>query len=570
MGSGDDNVTVHPHDAGGNLMINGNLGIGGGGGTDTMTIDDTASSLSIAYRFYNQFGPGTTNIGTFGTAGFGAGSDFEHIVINAGGGDDTFTIEQFRSTTTSLEINAGGGDDRLDVCPVSKTLPANLVNGNFFYNAGEGFDSFRIYNDNNTSGWGYDRESNGLFIYLFGSGANFYDFFLDSVEYCLSSGSGGDNFVEIKSTPANSLTQFIGKNNDDDYYIGSNSHTTANILGSISIDGNNASPPAGLTNLNNIYIDNTIETAPRTFHVYPNTVGAVPGDNLFGPGASLFFQNINGTIRVQNGSGADTAYVTPNQFALVRVEMNNPTTPQSGDTLGLAMVDAVNPVLTPNGTGAGTYSFTNRKQVQYTGVEGVFTDNVRPSVIAHAFNYNAAVQSITYQFSEDVSGSLDPTYLVIGDLGTGEQIPYENIALAYNHATNTATFTFPGYAHGILPDANYTAQLSGQVPDLFGNTMGTDFNFDFFFMTGDANHDARVNLVDFNILAANFNHSPRTFVQGDFNYDQTVNLLDFNLLASRFNTALPAATGFSNMLIPSGSGSGMTRVIDSLRNDLLA
>jgi hypothetical protein len=49
-----------------------------------------------------------------------------------------------------------------------------------------------------------------------------------------------------------------------------------------------------------------------------------------------------------------------------------------------------------------------------------------------------------------------------------------------------------------------------------------------------------VNLADFNILASNFGHSPRTFSQGDFNYDGIVNLADFNLLASRFGTSLGA------------------------------
>ena len=50
----------------------------------------------------------------------------------------------------------------------------------------------------------------------------------------------------------------------------------------------------------------------------------------------------------------------------------------------------------------------------------------------------------------------------------------------------------------------------------------------------------RVDLNDFNILAANFGQSPRTFTQGDFNYDNTVNLEDFNILAGRFGAAVAA------------------------------
>jgi hypothetical protein len=66
----------------------------------------------------------------------------------------------------------------------------------------------------------------------------------------------------------------------------------------------------------------------------------------------------------------------------------------------------------------------------------------------------------------------------------------------------------------------------------------------FFFLQGDANRDALVNLTDFNTLAANFGGTNRTFSQGDFNYDGTVNLADFNILASRFGHAVvPGAAG---------------------------
>ena len=53
-------------------------------------------------------------------------------------------------------------------------------------------------------------------------------------------------------------------------------------------------------------------------------------------------------------------------------------------------------------------------------------------------------------------------------------------------------------------------------------------------LAGDANHDGRVNLQDFNRLAAHFGQSPRDFTQGNFNYDSVVNLQDFNRLAARF------------------------------------
>ena len=59
-------------------------------------------------------------------------------------------------------------------------------------------------------------------------------------------------------------------------------------------------------------------------------------------------------------------------------------------------------------------------------------------------------------------------------------------------------------------------------------------------MQADADHDGRVNLNDFNILAANFGQSERTFSEGDFNYDGAVGLDDFNILAGRFGTTIAA------------------------------
>ena len=85
-----------------------------------------------------------------------------------------------------------------------------------------------------------------------------------------------------------------------------------------------------------------------------------------------------------------------------------------------------------------------------------------------------------------------------------------------------------------------------QITNFFGEPMASDVFFNFFFLMGDANRDARVNLADFNIHAANFGQSGRDFTQGNFNYDAAglVNLADFNLLASRFGSSVgPDAVG---------------------------
>ena len=62
-------------------MLGGNLGIGGGSGADLVVVDNSNAPRGIAYGFYNQFGPGTTNVSGFSEAGFGVGSDVEQLQI---------------------------------------------------------------------------------------------------------------------------------------------------------------------------------------------------------------------------------------------------------------------------------------------------------------------------------------------------------------------------------------------------------------------------------------------------------------------------------------------------------
>ena len=175
-------------------------------------------------------------------------------------------------------------------------------------------------------------------------------------------------------------------------------------------------------------------------------------------------------------------------------------------------------------------------------------DDVAPVVTGSAFQFDGftlpdAPHRLRFGFSEDVSESLAPDDLVLRNTTTNQLVAAENVAFAYDPATNTATFTFPGFADGVLPDGRYTATLpAGAVTDRAGNALAADAGADFFFLRGDANHDARVNLADFNTLAANFGQSNRTFGQGDFNYDGTVNLADFNLLAGRFGAVIAPAS----------------------------
>lgn len=102
----------------------------------------------------------------------------------------------------------------------------------------------------------------------------------------------------------------------------------------------------------------------------------------------------------------------------------------------------------------------------------------------------------------------------------------------------SASFTFPDINGGILPDGNYYGLFVNEDPSTQAQvSLGSA---DFFVLSADANHDRRVNALDFNALSTYFGSSDATFSQGDFNYDGTVNSSDFNLLASNYNKTLIA------------------------------
>ena len=118
-----------------------------------------------------------------------------------------------------------------------------------------------------------------------------------------------------------------------------------------------------------------------------------------------------------------------------------------------------------------------------------------------------------------------------------------------------------GMNRSLLPQKTSSGIVSSSVAGTPGTTLGyaeassvfTDFPATFagesvdntsvlvrFTYGGDANLDRHVDTVDFNVLAANFSQSAKTFSQGDFSYDGKVDTIDFNLLASNFSTSLPA------------------------------
>ena len=252
--------------------------------------------------------------------------------------------------------------------------------------------------------------------------------------------------------------------------------------------------------------------------------------DLSGRGVYGQFYNANGTT--SGGEFRANAFVNNNQ--------NRPAVAMDANgNFVVAFQDGSTVPNVPGQDGSGYGVYARRYVTQ---------DRIPPTVARSVFNFLTG-QNLQVTFTQNVGASLTTADIQLQNLTTGQFVPAGSMSVSFNATTNTATITFPGFASGILPDGNYRLTLlssgitngAGQQLDADRNgTGGDNFTFDFFVLAGDANRDKRVNLADFNILAANFGQSPRDFSQGDFNYDSIVNLADFNLLASRFGTVLPA------------------------------
>jgi hypothetical protein len=291
-----------------------------------------------------------------------------------------------------------------------------------------------------------------------------------------------------------------------------------------------------------ILIDNAAAAHPATVHVSSSGVSAVPGDNLFGSDGSLRYVEVE-HVDLRLGSAADTVYAAPSASTDYLIAGHDPTANPNGDAIHVALANTTAPVFTPGpGPGDGMYTFADRMPIVFRGFENRAEDDSAPAVASASFDVDVPRQRVRFTFSEDVSRGIGVDSLRLVNLTTGADVPAAAIRLTYDGSTDTASFDFPGFVNGVLPDGDYRATLHGDaVSDLAGNTMNSDFTLEFFFLQGDANRDRRVDLVDFNRLALNFGLSNRAFTQGDFNYDGLVNLSDFDVLAARFGGTLPVA-----------------------------
>ncbi len=171
-------------------------------------------------------------------------------------------------------------------------------------------------------------------------------------------------------------------------------------------------------------------------------------------------------------------------------------------------------------------------------------DSIAPTVTASSVDLAVAPQRLQFAFSEEVL--VDASNLTLTNNTTSETVPTGSISMSYNTSTNTATFTFPGFAGGVLPSGDYAASLSTVgVTDLAGNPLSSNGNetLAFSWLRGDIDESGTIDAADIDGLYAAFspsNGNPRF----DLNGNGSVNQLDVDVLVT---TILGTQYGDANL-----------------------
>jgi len=147
-----------------------------------------------------------------------------------------------------------------------------------------------------------------------------------------------------------------------------------------------------------------------------------------------------------------------------------------------------------------------------------------------------------------VGASISSDDLELKNETTGQTIAPSLTHVDYSPGNHVAVWTFPGFAHGMLPDGNYTARLKASQVTIAGGGQldgngdglgGDDFLTTFFQLKGDTNHNRVVDTTDLRTMMSHVGTINASLEQGDLNADGKIDIFDFQAMEQAFGHSLP-------------------------------
>jgi uncharacterized delta-60 repeat protein len=437
--------------------------------------------------------------------------------VALGAGNDALTLNAGNRTGPALAVTGDDGNDTL-------TARAGFATPTTF-DGGAGADTLAYYGAPQSAFAGDDRIAVSA-TQVSNRGADVVTY--SALETVRAMGDSGYDQLSLTGTAAGTT-----------YYLDGGDQNDSVFIGNAAAPGGFGSPifVSGGADGDQLTFDGSGDAAAagHDFTITPTTISRT------GPSTTVTYDTIL-SVYVYGGDGANRFAVTPSVDTNITVAGHAtsgaapwPITPGDDLTVDLGGLSST---YEPLGSGKGRYSFFGaRKPVEFSLIDHDFTA-YPPRIVSFAFD-RPLHQEVRWQFSEDVSSSLQVDDLVLRNVTTGQTVPASDLRLIVEGAGLYTTARWSPV--GLLPDGYYEATLpADRVVDIGGHPLANALTGRFSVLNGDANADGVVNFGDLLTVAKNYNRTGAVISDGDFNYDKVVNFSDLLILAKAYNKTLPA------------------------------
>jgi hypothetical protein len=512
--------------------------------------------------------------------------NFFSTVVNANNGNDFITVD---SMWGSLEIFGGAGHDTLDICPQERDLieaPHGII-----FNASQGVDSVRLNDSNATRTDTFTITSTFVGrpaftlnmtgqvenLELIGqNGMNVFNLTPDPLTHYTFDGAGGlgDSLVynDTAATTGRNFTIRRGvleRVGSPDLFFANTTETL--VVNAGSGDDQFTFIPGdiyGLVGMNggaggndSLTIDDRADAGDDDYthfgNLFQKSVFGLPqGGNLPTTHVGDFEQQ---TLYANNGNNVIGLYKGPDIPLRVFAEGGNDRVEVNDSTAVVNTGPETQSTVFP----FGDTLVVNEDAATGEDIPGIAIieqdDEVRDLEVLNAQTMGTLriktgavlLRSAGQGSGFDVAGVID--------LAGGALLMRSPAGTLDGWRAGIINGRNGGAWNGVAPNGAINSSLAATTPigDGVGYGLGSQLGFTTigsfaigaadtlvrYALDGDANLDGRVNLQDFNRVAANFGAAAPFWTRGDFNYDDRVNLLDFNALAGNFGATAATPDG---------------------------